>query len=247
MKPQPIRDVDWTAARDIRRDLESETKDTLVAAARRVFSEKGYDAATIGEIATAAEVSRPTFYVYFATKSEMFRVVASRLRDDLLEAHHHPREVADDPVLLSRASVEAFIDLFVENIELLEEVAKQSLSDPAVADLNDDIVGKPYRRTHRHIMRLREAGIAHPLVEEHYVAGLMRTVNLAAAAEIRTRPELRGFYIDQATLAYLAMIGYSGDTSMLSIDPDAVRSDEESENDTAAEARAESAAPAPAE
>ncbi|MGO1832396.1 MAG: TetR/AcrR family transcriptional regulator [Brevibacterium yomogidense] len=247
MKAQPIRDVDWTAARDIRRDLESETKDLLVAAARRVFSEKGYDAATIGEIAAAAEVSRPTFYVYFATKSEMFRVVASRLRDELLEAHHHPREVADDPVLLSRASVEAFIDLFVENIELMDEVAKQSLSDPAIAELNEDIVGKPYRRTYRHIMRLQEAGVANPLVEEHYVARLMRTVNLAAAAEIRTRPALRGFYIDQATLAYLAMIGYTGDTSMLSIDPDAVRADDERDDATAAEARAASAAPAPAE
>ncbi len=241
MKAQPIRDVDWTAARDIRRDLESETKDALVAAARRVFSEKGYDAATIGEIATAAAVSRPTFYVYFATKSEMFRVVASRLRDDLLEAHHHPREVADDPVLLSRASVEAFIDLFVENIELLEEVAKQALSDPAVAELNDDIVGKPYRRTHRHILRLREAGVANPRVEEHYVAGVMRTVNLAAAAQIRTRPELRGFFIDQATRAYLAMIGYTGDVSMLSIDPDGPRPETEDGTGTA------SALPAPAE
>lgn len=229
MKAQPIRDVDWTAARDIRRDLESETKETLVAAARRVFSEKGFDAATIGEIAAAAEVSRPTFYVYFATKAEMFRIVASLLRDDLLDAHHHPRAVADDPVLLSRASVEAFIDLYVENIEMLEEVTKQASSDPAIAELLDDIVGKPYRRTHRHIVRLREAGVARPLVEEHYVARLMRTVNLAAAAEIRTHPELRAFYIDQATLAYLAMIGYSGDTSMLSIDPDAVRSEDEAE------------------
>jgi len=233
MKPQPIRDVDWTAARDIRRDLESETKETLVAAARRVFSSKGFDAATIGEIAAAAEVSRPTFYVYFATKSEMFRVVAARLRDELLDAHHHPREVADDPVLLSHASVESFVDLFVENIELMDEVAKQATSDPAVAELLDDIVGKPYRRTHRHIVRLRKAGVANPLVEEHYVARIMRTVNLAAAAEIRLRPDLRDFYIAQATRAYLAMIGYSGDMSMLSIDPDAVRLSDAADTDAA--------------
>ena len=239
MKPQPIRDVDWSAARDIRRDLESETKDALIAAAHRVFSDKGFDAATIGEIATAAEVSRPTFYVYFATKSEMFRVVASRLRDELLEAHHHPRTVADDPVLLSRASVEAFIDLYVENIEMLDETIKQAQSDPQIDELLDDMIGKPYRRTHRHIMRLRSAGAAHPLVEERYVAHLMRAVNIDAAGEIRKHPEFRDFYIDQATRAYLAMIGYTGDTSMLSIDPDTVRSE-----DAAATA---SAVPAPAE
>lgn len=220
MKAQPIRDVDWTAARDIRRDLESDTKDALIAAARSVFSSNGFDGATIGEIAAAADVSRPTFYVYFATKAEMFRVVASRLRDELLDAHHHPRSVADDPVLLSRASVEAFIDLYVENIELLDEVAKQSTTDPTIAGLLEEMVGKPYRRTHRHIVRLREAGVAHPQVDEEYVAHLMRGVNIDAAGEIRKHPHLRGFYIDQATRAYLAMIGYTGDMSMLTISPD---------------------------
>ncbi|GAA4510773.1 TetR/AcrR family transcriptional regulator [Brevibacterium yomogidense] len=227
MKAQPIRDVNWTAARDIRRELESETKDALIAAARSVFLSKGFDGATIGEIAAVAEVSRPTFYVYFATKSEMFRVVASRLRDELLDAHHHPRSVADDPVVLSRASVEAFVGLYVENIELLDEVAKQSTSDPVVATLLDEMVGKPFRRTHRHIIRLREAGDAHPIVNEQYVAHLMRAVNIDAAGEVRKHPELKEFYIDQATRAYLAMIGYTGDMSKLRISPDESRIVEE--------------------
>ena len=217
MAAQPIRDVDWTAARDIRRELESDTKDALIAAARQVFSTKGYASATIANIAAAAEVSRPTFYVYFATKADVFRVVASRLRDELLDAHHHPRSVADDPVLLSRASVEAFVDLYVENLELLDEVDKRSAVDPTVAGMYDDMVGKPMRRTHRHIPRLREAGVAHPLVEDEYAAHLMRTVNIDAAGEIRKHPHLRSFHIDQATRVYLAMIGYTGDMSSLSM------------------------------
>jgi AcrR family transcriptional regulator len=191
MAAQPIRDVDWTAARDIRRELESDTKDALIAAARQVFSTTGYASATIANIATAAEVSRPTFYVYFATKAEVFRVVASQLRDELLDAHHHPRSVADDPVLLSRASVEAFVDLYVDNLELLDEIDKRSAVDQTVAGLYDDMVGKPMRRTHRHITRLREAGVAHPLVEDEYAAHLMRTgrdPEAPAPAQLPHRP-----------------------------------------------------------
>ena len=223
MKSRPIRDVGWTSARDIRRDLESETKDSLVAAASRVFSEKGFDGATIGDVASKAGVSRPTFYVYFATKAEIFRVVASRLRDYLLDAHSHPQEVADDPIQVSRASVEAFVDLYVENIELVDEVSKRAAADPLIAELFEEMVSKPYRRTFRHIVRLRNEGVARPLVDEHYVAHLMRAVSLDAANEIRKNPGLRDFFINQVTLAYLAMIGFSGDTSMLSSDPEEFR------------------------
>lgn len=208
MGTQPIRDVDWTAARNIRRELESDTKDDLVAAARSVFSIKGYGAATIADIAAEANVSRPTFYVYFATKSEMFQVVAAHLRDELLNAHHHPRSVADDPVLLSRASVEAFVDLYFENLELLQEIHNRAEVDQAVASLYDEMVGKPFRRTRRHIERLRAAGTAVPLVEDEYVAVLMRAINIDSARQMRETPELRSFFIDQATRAYLAMIGY---------------------------------------
>ena len=81
MGQQPIRDLEWTRARDVRRELESETKDALIAAARSVFSVKGFDSATIGDITSAAQVSRPTFYVYFATKAEVFLAVATVLKD----------------------------------------------------------------------------------------------------------------------------------------------------------------------
>jgi AcrR family transcriptional regulator len=218
MGTQPIRDVDWTAARNIRRELESDTKDALIAAARSVFSAKGYGTATIADITAAANVSRPTFYVYFATKAEIFRVVAAHLRDDFLNAHHHPRSVADDPVLLSRASVEAFMDLYYENLELLQEIHNRAEVDQHVASLYEDMVGKPLRRTRRHIERLRAAGTAVPQVEDEYVAVLMRAINIDSARQMREHPELRSFFIDQATRAYLAMIGYTGDRSMLSLE-----------------------------
>ena len=43
--------------------------------ARTVFLEKGFDAASMGEIARQAGVSKGTLYVYFESKEELFEAI----------------------------------------------------------------------------------------------------------------------------------------------------------------------------
>lgn len=216
---QPIRDIEWTRARDIRRELASETKDRLIAAAKTVFAQKGYDSATIGDITAAAGVSRPTFYVYFATKSEVFRLIAEAIKDDVLEAHHHQGPVAEDPVLVSRASLSGFIRLYADNLEILDEIDKRAVSDADIAALLDIIRGKPIRRTLRHIESLRRSGLANPLIDEGYAAKVMGAVTMDAAASVRAQPAQLDYCVDQATRTYLAIIGFTGDLSALDAPP----------------------------
>ena len=49
--------------------------DRLLKAATQIFMEKGYDAASMGEIAARAHASKETFYRHFPTKDELFRAV----------------------------------------------------------------------------------------------------------------------------------------------------------------------------
>jgi AcrR family transcriptional regulator len=52
----------------------------IITAARRVFAEKGYIAATVDEIAAMAALAKGTIYVYFESKEQIYNAV---LEDDL--------------------------------------------------------------------------------------------------------------------------------------------------------------------
>lgn len=47
------------------------TRQALIDAAAELFEERGYDGATVADIAAAADVSTRTFFSYFATKEEV--------------------------------------------------------------------------------------------------------------------------------------------------------------------------------
>ena len=63
----------------------------MVAAARRVFGERGYDAASMDEIAAAAGISKPMVYAYFGSKEELFAACVQRGRPRLPRRACEPR------------------------------------------------------------------------------------------------------------------------------------------------------------
>ena len=54
----------------------------ILEGARRVFLGSGFDAASMGEIARAAKVSKGTLYVYFDSKEALFTAWVSQSRGD---------------------------------------------------------------------------------------------------------------------------------------------------------------------
>jgi len=62
------------------------TEERLLDAALAVFLERGYDGATTGEMARAADVAAGTFYLHFRDKRAVYDQLARRAAHDLLTA-----------------------------------------------------------------------------------------------------------------------------------------------------------------
>jgi len=87
----------------------AETRDRIVRAARHVFSELGYDAATFQEIAVRADLTRPAINHYFKSKRVLYREVVERT-NEMVVVHAAQRAFQSDTLL---AQLEAFIDAAV--------------------------------------------------------------------------------------------------------------------------------------
>jgi AcrR family transcriptional regulator len=81
-----------------RRDRKkNETRQALRDAAHRLFAEKGFSQTTIDDIAEAADVSRRTFFRYYASKDDLLRSDVSDLLPVMLAALR--ARPADEPPL----------------------------------------------------------------------------------------------------------------------------------------------------
>jgi AcrR family transcriptional regulator len=64
----------------------AETRERIILAARAVFSELGYDAATFQAIAERANLTRPAINHYFANKKDLYRHVLASTNTALFDA-----------------------------------------------------------------------------------------------------------------------------------------------------------------
>jgi len=96
----------------------AERREQLLAIARRLFAERGFDGASIEEIAARAEVSKPVVYEHFGGKEGIYAVVVDREVRQLLEMMRvaltagHPRELLEQAAFALLDYVEQSSDGF---------------------------------------------------------------------------------------------------------------------------------------
>ena len=81
----------------------------MVAAAERLFSERGYHGVSMDEIAAASGISKPMLYEYFGSKEGLFLACVERARGRLFEEIASAVRGAEEPETALRAGVEAFL------------------------------------------------------------------------------------------------------------------------------------------
>src|SRR3954471_4749800 len=81
----------------------------MVAAAERLFSERGYHGVSMDEIAAASGISKPMLYDYFGSKEGLFLACMERARGQLFAAIGGAVRAAEDAEGALRAGIEAFL------------------------------------------------------------------------------------------------------------------------------------------
>src|SRR5690554_8201241 len=92
-----------------RREREKQARyDTLLYAAERVFSEKGYERTSKDDIARTASLSRALLYVYFKDKAAIRRGIMLRGGHSLYERFRKARLSADTRLAQVRAMGDSY-------------------------------------------------------------------------------------------------------------------------------------------
>lgn len=195
------------ATREKRNREDSATRATLLDSARSVFERSGYARTTVADITAEAEVSRATFYVYFASKKEAFGVLAEDLRDRFLAAQQLDGLDIDDPYAVAEATTAAYLDAYTANLAFITVLEHQSITDPAMSALWEEIHSRPQRRTARYIERLVRQGLAAPAAPPHAVARATGGMVASFAPLLVGDPGLREEAVAQLTAMYLRLLG----------------------------------------
>ena len=132
-----------------REQNKAENRTALLKAARAVFAEMGFGAASVRDIVRRTDLASGTFYNYFKDKDEIFEAVVGELTGELLKRHNNGRAKATTAEAFFHAHYAVYFDFIVEDAELLALARKNFTAIRTLLDkpdvralalaLNDDI------------------------------------------------------------------------------------------------------------
>jgi AcrR family transcriptional regulator len=134
------------------KEMAGDVKERILDAAQRVFLKRGYQSASLDEIAETAPASKPTIYAHFPGKEALFEAVVARVLDGLTNFEGFEvrgRSVQDKLVTLGAELVERFID---ETIGITRATIAEADRFPALS-----------RHVHEHGRDRAAAAVSHVL------------------------------------------------------------------------------------
>ena len=129
-----------------RKEREKERRrQQIIVAAKRVFSEKGFNKATMEDIAKEAELSPGTLYLYFKNKEELYASLSLRILQYLhIRVAHVNKEQSLSPAQKLDALMEAMYDVYdfdpliiINMFHLQSSETLKNLSDELLVEIKD--------------------------------------------------------------------------------------------------------------
>jgi len=136
----------------------------LLVAARRVFERRGFIDARVADIVAEARVAQGTFYSYFDSKDTIFRVVAERVVEQMLEDFD-----ADGPATSGgstydrvRAGLQRYVDIYRRDARIIALMEQVGTFTPEMRTMRLQVREAFLARIERGVKRQQAEGVADP-------------------------------------------------------------------------------------
>jgi AcrR family transcriptional regulator len=113
---------------DGRRVRGAATRERVLAAARRLFGERGYEATSIESVLEASGVARGALYHHFQSKAELFDAVLADVLVEIAERSAAAAAASKDPLEGLRAGSHAWLEMALD-----PAIQRIALLDPTTA------------------------------------------------------------------------------------------------------------------
>ncbi|MET0419922.1 MAG: TetR/AcrR family transcriptional regulator [Actinoplanes sp.] len=150
-----------------KRSIERRAK--LVEGAHRVFERDGFIDARITDIAKEVGLAHGSFYTYFSSKEEIFRVVAEEIQAEMFDRH---RSGSADltPYQRIEAANRRYLESYRRHSRIMAIIEQVSTFNEEIRSIRESRAQETTGRTERSIRRLQAEGLADPELDPHLTA-----------------------------------------------------------------------------
>ena len=128
-----------------RRRLPSDVRrERILEAATEVFAERGYDATSFGDIATAAGITRPVIYDHFKDKEALHLLLLERERDRILEQVKVELVADDTPEQRVFRALDTFFAYVETHPYAWRMLFRETAGDSRMAEVQRQIQGEAH-------------------------------------------------------------------------------------------------------
>lgn len=167
----------------------AENREEILAAARRVFADTGFEAATVRDVIGATKLAAGTFYNYFPDKESVLRAVLEEKLGEMQRRAGDARRGSAGLEGVVRSTIDVSFAVLAEDREVFDLLRRNAgairalLNEPGFVDSHDDLT-KDIAAAVR-----RDGG---PSIDAEYLSAAIGGLvfEVAATAVDRRRPDL---------------------------------------------------------
>ena len=155
------------------------TRASLIAAALRVFAERGYLNTKITDITAEAGIANGSFYNYFKDKKELLRSITTDFRDQLPHMLKAEWEGDVHPLVAIAKAVELYVRAYLSHQAVVAGILQASVVDETFAELWQETRAEGIGIAVRHLRQAQRLGFATDLDVELAASALCNLIEFS--------------------------------------------------------------------